>query len=58
MISALFLLSMATTTPPPSPPRIVVAARARIMRGERIDFRRTDARPVGTVMRKGLIEFY
>lgn len=51
-------LVLAAVTPTASlPPRISVAARARVVRGTRIDLRNPARKPVEAIIRKGLIEF-
>lgn len=50
-----FALAVAVTTAPP--PRLVVVARARIVRGVRIDLRDPGRKPPEAILRKGLIEF-
>jgi hypothetical protein len=57
---AMFLaLVLAATVPSaPQPPRFTVVARARILRGTRINFRDPARKPEGAIIRKGLIEFH
>jgi len=54
----LFALVFAAALPTVTlPPRISIAARARIVRGVRINLRDPAQKPVEAVIRKGLIEF-
>jgi hypothetical protein len=41
----------------PAPPRVTIVARARIMRGVRIDFLDLSRKPQDAIIGKGLIEF-
>ena len=53
-----FALVFAAALPTVSlPPRIGIAARARIVRGVRINLRNPAQKPVEAVISKGLIEF-
>lgn len=53
-----FALALAAVVPAVSPvPRPTIVARARILRGARINLRDPARKPEGAIIRKGLIEF-
>ncbi len=53
-----FALTLVAAVPvAPLPPRLTITARARILRGSRINLRDPARKPESAIIRKGLIEF-